>query len=124
MLKVSRIFLFCLIMLAASTAQARCNYPETVLIPDGATATYEQMNDAQAQIKQYMADMETYLDCLQRQEADAQLQRQALATDPDLSMTSTTNLPLERERNSALNAMESLATRFNEQVRAYKMANP
>ncbi|MDH3977970.1 MAG: hypothetical protein OEU86_05590 [Gammaproteobacteria bacterium] len=111
-------------MFAAAHAQARCNYPETVLIPDGATATYEQMNDAQAKVKQYMADMETYLDCLQRQEADAQLQRQAMVTDPDMSMINTTNLPLERERNSALNAMESLATRFNEQVRAYKIANP
>lgn len=121
---IGHLSFLCFALLISASLHARCLYPQDVVIPDGTTASYEEMNNAQAAVKQYMADMEAYLDCLERQEANAQLQQQAMVTDPTLTMTNTTNIPLERERNSALNAMEEMATRFNEQVRAFKMANP
>ncbi len=49
---------------------AACPYPENVIVPDGATATTDDMENGQTRIKQYMAEMEAYLDCLDQEEAN------------------------------------------------------
>ena len=96
----------------ASTAYAACPYPEGVAIPDGSTATTEQLVDAQSRIKQYMAEMEAYLECLDREEA-------ALDREPTAE-----ELQMHNQRhNLAVDEMEKVAADFNEQVRAYKKQN-
>lgn len=90
-------------------AYGACPYPESVEIPDGAMATTEEMVDGQTRIKQYMAEMEAYLDCLDQEEAD--LDREPTAEE----------LQVHNERhNAAVDEMERVAADFNEQVRAYK----
>ena len=93
----------------ATSAQSACPYPEGVEVPDGNTSTTEEMVDGQTRIKQYMAEMEAYLDCLDREEAE--LGREPTAEE----------LQLHNQRhNSAVDEMEKVAADFNEQVRAYK----
>ena len=93
----------------ASAAHAACPYPEAVAVPDGATATTEQLVDAQARIKQYMAEMEAFLDCLDREEAE-------LGREPTAEELQVHN----QRHNAAVDEMEQVAADFNEQVRAYK----
>lgn len=96
-----------------SQANAECSQPDAANIPDGATATSEEMVEAQTFVKQYIADMELYLACLDQQEA-------ALEEPPTPEQAQEHT----RLHNGAVDSMESVAAKFNEQVRAYKQANP
>lgn len=88
---------------------AACPYPEAVQVPDGSTATTDEMVDGQTRIKQYMAEMEAYLACLDQEETD--LDREPTAEELQMHTT---------RHNAAVDAMEKVAAEFNEQVRAYK----
>lgn len=96
-----------------SQASAECSTPEPTNIPDGTKATSEEMVEAQTFVKQYIAEMELYLVCLDEEAA-------ALEEPPTAEQTERhTQL-----HNSAVDSMEAVAAQFNEQVRAYKQANP
>ena len=103
---------------------AECFYPEDVIIPDGEQSTYEEMKASEAYVREYMAGMEEYLDCLDQEtlEAEEQAAEPMSGTDP----VSGTDPMSERtqQRNTAIDTMESVAAQFNEQVRAFKKANP
>lgn len=110
--RISRLFISVCAACFASTAYADCPYPERVATPDGATATTEQLVDAQSLIKKYMAEMEAYLECLDREEAE-------LGREPTADETQLHN----QRHNAAVDEMEQVAADFNEQVRAYKQQN-
>jgi len=113
MLRVSQLLITGLAMIAASGLQAECAYPDAVEIPDGTQSTYEEMRDSQTFVKEYMAEMETYLACLEQTEI---IQADELTDDDEAQQT-----PGRRE---AIDVMESVAAQFNEQVRVFKQANP
>jgi len=102
--------------LALSSAAIACDYPDRVDIPDGATATKEQMLEGQQSVKAYMASMEEYLACIEKEE------KVTLATMPEITEEelASRNAALTKKYNAAVEEMELLAARFNEQVRAYK----
>jgi hypothetical protein len=95
-----------------SPLHAVCPYPEEVTVPDGATASSDEMVNGQALVKQFMAEMEDYLDCLDREEA----------TIPEKQTPEAKVLHVQRH-NAAVDAMEKVAAKFNEEIRAYKTAN-
>jgi len=91
--------------------QAACTYPEDIAVPDGANSSEAEMLAGQKLVKQYMADMEAYLDCIDA-EAGAREEEQT----PE-------QMALDTKRyNAAVDAMESVAAKFNDQVRAFKAA--
>jgi hypothetical protein len=96
-----------------ATAGLACESPAIVPIPDGKTATMDQLLAAQAQVKSYMAAMQTYLACIDM-EADAK------GADAPAEYKS---MMIDRH-NTAVSEMEQIAAAFNEQVKAYKAANP
>jgi hypothetical protein len=69
----------------------------------------EQLLTAQGEIKTYMAAMEVYLACL-----NGELEAKG---DEFKSLMVT-------RHNAAVTEMESVAAAFNDQVKAYKAANP
>ncbi len=89
-----------------------CDYPESVSMPDGRTASKEEMVAGQKMVKTYMAAMEEYLDCI-----DAETN--ASGEEP----TDEERKILVSRHNAAVDEMETIAAAFNEQVRAYKAAN-
>ncbi len=111
--RVSQLLLAGLAMIAVTGLQAECAPPQDVDIPDGAASTYEEMRDSQAFIKEYLAEMEAYLDCLEKEDS---LRANELTGNAELRRT--------RARHAAIDAMESVAARFNEQVRVFKKVNP
>lgn len=91
-----------------------CEQPPIVHVPEnGAEAELEELLSAQEDIQGYMADMEEYLACINEEiEAagdDAPAQFQAL---------------MARRNNAAVDEMEAVAAAFNEQIQAYREANP
>jgi hypothetical protein len=94
-------------------AAAACQNPAMVSIPDGKSSTLEQMVAAQTQVKAYMAGMQDFLSCVDN-EASAKGEN-APAEYKSLMIT---------RHNSAVTEMEAVAAAFNEQLKAYKAANP
>lgn len=73
----------------------------------------DQMVSAQAQVKEYVAAMEEYLACINDE----------LETAGDDAPEEYKALMITRH-NTAVGEMESVAAAFNQQVQAYKAANP
>jgi hypothetical protein len=114
MLRINQLLIAGLAAIVTPGIQAECFLPEDVAIPDGTLSTYEEMSDSQVFVKEYMAEMETYLECL----------AQETSAEPDaLTDMEEESLQLQR-RHTAIDAMELVAAKFNEQVRAYKKVNP
>lgn len=101
----------------AVTAQAECVYPEKkVDMPDGATATKDQMIDTQKAVKAYIADMEAYLACLKEEHAAAM----AEMGEEDKEAAAKREAMFTKRHDAAVDEMHLVGARFNEQVRAYK----
>jgi len=116
-----RFSLFLIVALAAGqapTLAAECFYPDGVIIPDGARSTVEEMKASEAYVREYMAAMEEYLECLEQEAVQSEAQPTTAAPESGPAGERT------RQRHAAIDAMEAVAAQFNEQVRAFKKANP
>jgi membrane-anchored protein YejM (alkaline phosphatase superfamily) len=104
----------------SSPAVADCTYPQAPSsVPDGSTANKDEMVSAMQQFKQYNANANTYLACLE-QEMNAKLQDTAL---PPAVLMEHKALHA-RKHNAALAELETKAGQFNEQVRIFKARAP
>ncbi len=95
------------IMAAAglTAANANCRLPPAPSkIPDGATASLQQMVTAMQTVQEYNHDVQTYLQCLKFEVRQSQLTDQA-----QMSL-----------HNAALAELKQIATKFNRQVRVFK----
>lgn len=90
-----------------------CENPPMVAVPDGAAASLDEMVAAQNGVREYMAAMEDYLACLNEElEAGGE---EAPAEFKSLMVT---------RHNNAVSEMENIAAAFNEELSAYREANP
>ena len=96
----------------AQLALSDCNYPKMkVDIPNGDTATMEDMVAAQTSFKAYNTDMDAYLKCLDDQLA---LVSEDLDIYPDIKKAN--NLKYD----AAVDVLTEAAEEWNQAVRAYK----
>jgi environmental stress-induced protein Ves len=93
-----------------------CDYPTKAQLPNGATATKEDMLAGQTAVKEYMTAMETYLTCIEQEEKDTVASMTEITEEERASRDAT----LTKKYNAAVEEMELLAAQFNEEVRAYK----
>jgi hypothetical protein len=94
-----------------------CDYPERTDVPDGATATKDEMIAGQRGVKSYMTAMEEYLSCIEAEEAQAVIE---LGEDADESVKLQRAELFNKKYNAAVEEMNLVAEEFNIQVRAYK----
>jgi hypothetical protein len=102
----------------AAPVYADCTYPQSApKIPDGATATLQQMVDAQKDVNAYQKSINDYTACIDKELED------------DLAKAGDKLKPKEKEErqrveaqkhNAAVDQLQSVADRFNEQVKVYK----
>jgi|SRR5690606_34309421 hypothetical protein len=114
--------LSCLLVMAAlaSPAWADCTYPKKPgRIPDGNTATRDEMLAAQRVVKQYQADITAYLECLKAEH------QAALDKDPSLSQKQKDQMTARytQKNDAAVDEAQEVANRFNEQLRVYRAKN-
>ncbi len=93
-----------------------CNYPKRANLPNGSTASKEDMLAGQRSVKAYMATMEEYLTCIDSGGKNA-VAALIDPTDEELARREAANT---KKYNAAVEEMELTAARFNEEVRAYK----
>jgi len=103
------------ILFAAQSALA-CDYPQRIDVPDGATASKDDMIVGQKSVKTYMASMEEYLACIEAGEAQAVL---GLGDIKEREKRQREDM-FNKKYNAAIEEMNLVAEEFNLQVRAYK----
>ena len=104
--------------LLATAAQAECNYPKSPAnLPDGNTATQDQMVEGMKQVKEYNGAVTAYLACLE-QEMNARIE----APGPDAPAEQIEQIKAihNKRHNAAVDELEQTAARFNEQVKTFK----
>jgi hypothetical protein len=101
-------------ILGASMALS-CEYPARTDVPDGNTATKDEMVAGQRSVKSYMAAMEEYLSCIETAE-----QETIAGGDLDEDAKQQRIAMFNKKYNAAVEAMNLIAEQFNAQVRAYK----
>jgi hypothetical protein len=109
---------FVTLSLAAGTAYAECSYPKAPdKIPDGNTATLEEMIAAQAAVKNYDKEINAYTDCI-KLEYDSDMAKDG-ATYSDAKKKALEKRQIQKT-NAAVDEDQQVAARFNEQLKAYK----
>jgi len=103
------------IILAASSALA-CDYPNRVLIPNGNSATKDEMIEGQRGVKKYVADMEVYLECIVEEDKDARNSSDGMTPEVEQERDDLVN----KKYNAAVDEMERVAAQFNAEVQAYR----
>ena len=101
----------------AAYAHADCNYPRSPdAPPDGNTATKDQMIAAKHDFDRYNGEMNSYLDCLK-------LQMDAAAPKDPKKPTAEEKKQSEmlvQKNNAAVDELQAVVGRFNEQLKVYK----
>ncbi len=105
-----------LVLLSAAPLVFACDYPQRVGVPDGATATKEQMIEGQRDIKDYITAMEEYLACIEKAEQETV----AGIVEADEESKQQRIGMFNKKYNAAVEEMNLVAEEFNVQVRAYK----
>lgn len=104
--------------LAAGAAHADCPYPAAPdKLPDGATATLQDMLAGQKAVGEYNKAITDYTSCIDKEVDDAiakggdKLKPEQKA---DMQRIAT------QKHNAAIDQLQSVAARFNEQVKVFK----
>lgn len=94
----------------AAAADSGCSRPKTPgTLPDGKTATEQQMRDAQVAVKTYVTESEAFNACLDKL-VKASLNR----------ISAREYLALLQQYDLTISAMQIFAARFNEQLRTFR----
>ncbi|HEY8538783.1 MAG TPA: hypothetical protein VIL28_07940 [Steroidobacteraceae bacterium] len=105
-------------LLASGFAVAECVYPKAPTnIPDGKTATEEEMIAGMRAVKEYNEQVNAYLSCL---EMKTQSDIAAAGSDASPETIAQIKAINAKRHNAAVEELEAHAARFNEQVRIFK----
>ena len=94
---------------AAEMDVSQCAFPEAPVVPDGAVATEEQMGEAGAAVRAYVAGVQASLQCL------AELEKsmgEEITTEQQDELIAT--------YNAGVDGMNAIAGSYNSAVRVYK----
>jgi hypothetical protein len=98
-----------------------CAYPRAPdAIPDGNTATRDQMIASKNDVTRYNTEMNAYLDCVSRQiDAAKPKDPSKLSKDEKAKVDGQVKI-LTEKHDAAVDELHSVADRFNVQVKAFK----
>ncbi len=102
----------------SGAAYADCPYPAAPTnLPDGRTASMEDMLAGQKSVKEYQKAIDAYVACIDKELDDAI----AKGGDSLKPQQKTDMQKMEAQKhNAAVDQEQSVADRFNEQVKAFK----
>ena len=103
-------FLIPLLAVGTVSVQARAGCmlpPAPSKVPDGTTASEAEMVAAMQTLKRYNTDVSNYVKCLEFEATQNRLSREDQA----------------RQHNAAIDGLQVIAAKFNEQVRLFKSHN-
>ena len=108
---------------AMTPAWADCPYPSAPKgMPDGNTATKDEMMAMRKAVQDYDTATAAYLDCIQKEHDDAV---SALGqSDADKKKRADLDRIVAQKQNAAQSQDQTLADRFNQEIRAFKAKHP
>lgn len=112
-------FAGCTSLLVAAQVSLACDYPVKTPIPNGSTASQDEMIEGQRGVKKYVADMEAYLECIVEEEKAARAAIEDLQPEAEQQREDM----LTKKYNAAVTEMEEVAAKFNVEVQTYKARN-
>ncbi len=102
-------------LLTASTLSLACDYPTRPHIPDGTTASRDELLAAKASVNEFLSNVDEYLRCV---EAEEQAAVDAL-DNPGPEEIQARDEALTRKFDAANEEKALVGEQFNQQVRAY-----
>ena len=114
MTRLSKIFVASVLVFSTSLAIA-CDYPERPAIPDGATASKDELLAAKDAIQAFMADVDIYLQCIESDEKAAI----AELDNPSPEELQRRDEILNKRFDAANDEKALLGEQFNQQIRIY-----
>jgi len=116
MMRITIAFAALVACLAAGIAQATCIYPRAPeQIPDGKTATYEEMVAGQKSVQQFNEDVTAYNACL-----DMEMLSLEQSGQFDANRLLELRVMQAKKNNAAVDEVQAVADQFNEQLRIFK----
>lgn len=110
-----------LALASAASIADDCVAPSVPTLPDGSTATTEQMLEGQKSVKEYQAANTQYRTCLEPKITAAEVAAAGDSPGPELVAALKT---LNDDYNASVSKEEEMATAFNAELKKYKAAHP
>jgi hypothetical protein len=106
--------------LTMAPAYADCSYPPAPdKLPDGNSATKDEMIAAQKLVKEYNTAMSAYLECLKLERPPVPAAAANATPEEQKAQAQRVQQLQDQKYNAAVDQLHSVADRFNEQVRAF-----
>tara|TARA_R110000850_G_scaffold150363_1_gene272913 strand:+ start:121 stop:489 length:369 start_codon:yes stop_codon:yes gene_type:complete len=118
---IIKLVCFGLALSSAASFAEDCTAPAAPSLPDGATATLEEMLAGQTAVKEYQAANAEYRACLEPKVTAAQTAAAGDSPGPELVEALQ---KLNDDYNVSVSDEEKVAEEFNTELRQYKEANP
>ncbi|HEX9707256.1 MAG TPA: hypothetical protein VGA24_06415 [Steroidobacteraceae bacterium] len=113
---MTRLTLALIALFASGAVQATCIYPrKPERVPDGKTATYEEMAAAQNAVQQFNEDINAYNACL-----DLEMSTLEKSGTFDENRITELRAVQAKKNNAAVDEVQAVADQFNEQLRVFK----
>lgn len=106
------------LLLFAAPLSFACDYPERPSIPDGSTASKEELIAAKDAVGAFLAGVDEYLICIESAETEAV----ASLESPDPEELKRRDEMLSSKFDAANEEKALVGEQFNQQVRAYNAA--
>ena len=107
----------------AAHAHATCSYPQSpAKPPDGNTASRDEMVAAKKDFDRYNGEMNVYLDCLNLEMDAAPKDLSKLSPDEKKKADQEAKILVQRH-NAAVDELQAVVGRFNEQLKIFKAKN-
>lgn len=104
-----------ILLFAAPAFGLACEYPERPTLPDGGTASKEDMIASQTAVKAFLAAVDEYLLCIEEEEKEAI----AAMDNPDEETIKRRDELLSKRFDAANEEKFLFGEKWNQQVRAY-----
>ena len=106
---------------SAAHAQADCTYPRAPSsIPDGNTASKEEMIAGKNEVSRYNNEMNAYLDCIKLEIDAATPKDMSKLSKEDKAKAEEQEKMLTQKNNAAVDELQAVVGRFNEQLKIWK----
>lgn len=111
-----------LLIAPASVWAADCEQPDAPAVPDGATASYDDMIAGQQAIKSFQAENKEYLECMNKEITAAANVAKTAESKEERSAAAERHTDMVNAFNEAVSDEEALAAEFNSEIQEYQAA--
>jgi hypothetical protein len=106
---------FCTLFVFGSSIAFACDYPERPSIPDGSTASKDELLAAKNSVQDFMAKVDEYLNCIEGKEKAAVEEMD----NPSEEEMQRRDGMLNKKFDAANEEKALLGEQFNQEIRAY-----